>query len=92
MNKDIFKDAFFGKPYKTRDGQNAIYHKTEKNKDEIWHYLIFEPIEVKGVFGRIFTYAPYKTYVNKNGKGYPENLKCYDLEDPNCPNYGLVII
>ena len=25
MNINIFKDAFFGKPYKTRDGRKAIY-------------------------------------------------------------------
>lgn len=28
MGKNIFEDAYFGKPYKTRDGRKAIYKDT----------------------------------------------------------------
>lgn len=88
--ENIFENAYFGKVYVTRDGRKAIYHKVEITGKEKWHYLAFEPITVNIGFGD-YVYAPYEAYVNKNGKGYPENLKCYDLEDKNSPNYGNVI-
>ena len=40
MQNDIFENAYFGKPYRTRDGRKAIYfYQTERNK---WHELIVE--------------------------------------------------
>lgn len=49
--ENTFKDAYFGKSYKTRDGRKAIYlfvrnmYEENKNyfsKDDIWHILIIE--------------------------------------------------
>ena len=37
---NIFENAYFGKPYKTRDGRKAVYIKCSKNSNI--HYLIIE--------------------------------------------------
>ena len=37
--ENIFKDAYFGKMYVTRDGRKAIYFRQDENK---WHELIVE--------------------------------------------------
>ena len=39
--KNIFENAYFGKPYKTRDGRKAIYHYCIKGKPNE-HYLIVD--------------------------------------------------
>lgn len=90
----MFENAVFGDIFLNRNNKQLIYHKavTQPN-GEIYHYLIEEPQKINDMdFIENFVYAPYDAYVEKDGKGYPECLKVYDLEDPNCPNYGHVII
>lgn len=91
MEENIFRDAKFGDVFLTRDGRKAIYHKYEMEKSEKIHYLIIEPHIVDFPDATSYLYAPYKAYVNVNGKGYPESLKTYDLENKDSFNYNQVI-
>lgn len=80
MMNDIFKNAKFGDIFKTRDGRKAIYHYSESKEcsnGEYWkyHYLIVEPILSHSVMGKEFVYAPYDSYVNKDGVGVLSGLK-----------------
>lgn len=77
--EDIFKDAYFGKPYRTRDGKKAIYHGSEEHKSgdgRIWlyHYLMLEP-EISDFLGKNVVINLYEAYINDNGIGRFANLK-----------------
>lgn len=91
--EDIFKDAKFGDRFIDLSGKQLIYHKSEKHKSRdgvIWtyHYLIREPeIVTEYDFLGAFEFAPYDSYVFKDGYGVLSNLKYSDidrlLEGPN---------
>lgn len=77
--EDIFKDAYFNKPYRTRDGKKAIYHGSEEHKSgdgRIWlyHYLMLEP-EISDFLGKNEVINLYEAYINDNGIGRFANLK-----------------
>lgn len=59
--KNIFKNAYFGKPYKTRDGRKAVYSHCIDNKIYLMypHYYI----------NNYSTYVNYE-YVDKKGYSY----------------------
>lgn len=92
--EDIFKDAKFGDRFVDIEGVVYIYHKSDIHKSSdgsrwIYHYLIREPKTYnENYFGEI-VYAPYKSYVFKDGYGVDTNLKYYDVqrikEGPNAP-------
>lgn len=76
---NIFKNAYFGKAYKTRDGKKAIYHGSEEHKSgdgRIWlyHYLMLEP-EISDFLGKNEVINLYEAYINDNGIGRFANLK-----------------
>lgn len=76
---NIFKNAYFGKAYKTRDGKKAIYHGSEEHKSgdgRIWlyHYLMLEP-EISDFLGKNVVINLYEPYINDNGIGRFANLK-----------------
>lgn len=75
MNRkeSIFKDAYFGKLYKTRDERKAIYlfvrnmyeeNKSYFNKNDIWHFLVIEGQH---------SYTP--CYANGTVVGLPDSCK-----------------
>lgn len=79
--ENIFENAYFGKPYKTRDGRKAIYHGTKKHRSSdgkvwIYHYLMVEPTAID-MFGEDVVINHYDAYFNDNGVGRFANLKYY---------------
>lgn len=80
---NIFENAYFGKPYRTRDGKKAFYHGSKKHKSgdgKVWiyHYLMVEP-ETINVLGEDVIINHYDAYINDNGIGRLANLKyCKD--------------
>lgn len=98
--KDIFENAYFGARYIDIDGNEYIYHKSEKHLSghEVWryHYLICKPKTVEWKSNNTIEYAPYVTYVNIDGVGVPAELKYGAGVDriktiENSPNKGLLI-
>lgn len=81
--KNIFENAYFGKPYRTRGGKKAFYHGSEQHKSgdgKVWiyHYLMAEP-ETINVLGADVIINHYDAYINDNGIGRLANLKyCKD--------------
>lgn len=87
----IFKDAKFGDKFVDNSGKILIYHYCKKytardGKDWLYHYLMREP-EFNTFYNLL--YAPYDSYVDKDGIGVPTHLKYYDVEGlkegPNGP-------
>lgn len=58
--KNIFKNAYFGKPYKTRDGRKAIFLRREENPN---YYMLLVKSDFD--FKRIVVYFNGKHFYKK---------------------------
>lgn len=74
MENNIFKNAYFGKAYKTRSGEKALY--SGKTLDNTLHILFFN----NGSYARYFDNGEYYNIKAINNIGdYKQKLTPYDI-------------
>lgn len=76
MNENIFKDAYFGKPYTTRNGNEALYHTLVNERPQ----CLVKGVGLKGyAFSGVSFDAGLEHYY-KTGE-FPEGVDTYELNE-----------